>query len=362
MSLVIDGKDFNELESERYWSFPSSYSQERKKQEIKNFIFSDNYLGSRKVDGAYYRFIKDLDGEIYLQGRNRGVKGDFLNKVEWVPHLNPFFNQLPKGTCLLGEIYTPENPISPNVTKIMGCLVDKAISRQSKHKLHYYIFDIWAFGGISFLKKEAAERFRALRDLPENPYIEVATYSKGKVLWDQLGSILESGGEGIVITLENSLPGPGARTARKTLKIKKEFSENLDCVIIGANAPTVEYGGNSPETWNYWLNQRTGEKKEGKFYRDAFDGAPLTAITKAFFHGWAGSLQLGLYKDGKMIQIGSLSGVTEEILENWRDYLHQVVEVNVMEILPTGGLRHPRFVKFRPDKNPKDCRWEQYFE
>ena len=141
---LIDGIDFQELESEKYWSFPKSYKKDSK-AETRNMIFSGDYLGTRKMDGAYYRFVKDMDGNMVLQGRSRSVSGEFLNKIDWIPHLHNFFNSLPNGTCLLGELYFPTHEGSSEVTKIIGCKTPKAIERQANDKLHYYIFDVWAF-------------------------------------------------------------------------------------------------------------------------------------------------------------------------------------------------------------------------
>lgn len=59
MSMMIDGIDFQELEAEKYWSFAKSFKGDPK-EETRNMIFSGNYIGARKMDGAYYRFIKDI--------------------------------------------------------------------------------------------------------------------------------------------------------------------------------------------------------------------------------------------------------------------------------------------------------------
>ena len=78
----------------------------------------------------------------------------------------------------------------------------------------------------------------------------------------------------------------------------------------------------------------------------------------------AGSLKIGLYKDGTLIHFGDLSGITEEILTNWKDYVGKVIEVGGMEFNKdsTGtvtAIRHPKFLGFRDDKNPEDCTWDQ---
>ena len=363
-NFIIDGVDFSQIESEKYWSFPKSYKG-NPKEEIKNMIFSGNYIGSRKIDGAYYRFIKSTTGEMRLQGRNKSVSGDFLDKIRHVPHLLPFFNSLPNGTCLLGELYFPDNEGSRNVTTIMGCKEEKAIQRQENGpKLHYYIFDVWAYNGKSMLSSIMEERVEQLNKFSMNyisDFVEYGKYYTGSQLWEQLQEILANGGEGVVITKANSSPAPGKRTARKTLKIKKELTENLDVFVIGANPPTKEYTGKNIETWTYWINLKNGEKVNEKKYEDYKMGLPYEPITKSFFYGFAGSLRLGVYRKGKSVEIGSVAGLSEDILSNWKDHVGKVMEISAMEVLPTMGLRHPKFIQFRPDLKKEDCTWEKIY-
>lgn len=199
----IDNVDFHNLENQKYWSFPASYNTERKKTETQQMIFGNEYIGARKMDGAFYKFIKDNNGNMELLGRSKSVKGDYLDKIKWVPQLKVFFDSLPNGTCLLGEIYFPNNEGSHNVTTIMGCLESRAIDRQEKgEKLHYYVFDILAFNGVSLYKKDILYRLNFLKQLKDyqTNYIEIANYMEGKELWDNLQTILANGGEGIVIT------------------------------------------------------------------------------------------------------------------------------------------------------------------
>ena len=355
-----------ELEAEKYWSFPSSYTIERKKSETQSMVFSNDYIGSKKMDGYYYRFIKDLDGNIYLQSRNRGVSGQFSEKIGHLPHLSDFFGALPNGTVLLGEVYMRDG-ISKNVTTIMGCLEAEAIRRQEQDpskKLYYYIFDIWYYDGNSLLKSTAEDRFSLIEKLSKlhtHPYVEWAEFYRGKELWQHYQKILADGGEGIVMVKANSTPNPGKRTARKTLKLKKELQETLDVIVIGANPPTRLYTGKDPYSWQYWLDVKTSERLYGNHGFDYMkNNRPLEPITKGYFHGWAGSLKLGVYKDDKIVQVGSLSGVPDEVLENWRSYVGRVMEVTAMEVFEdTGGIRHPRFVKWRDDLVDKDCTWEK---
>ena len=366
---MINDVDFKELESEKYWSFPKSYKKDAR-LETKNMIFSGDYIGSRKMDGAYYRFIKEEDGTMILQGRSRSVNGNFLNKIGHVPQLQSFFDKRPNGTCLLGELYFPENEGSSNVTTIMGCLEKRARERQEKgNKLHYYIFDIWAWDGRSYLSKPAVDRFNDLEELSHiytDEYIEWAEYFSGKELWEKLQEILANGGEGIVMTRKETSPEPGKRSARKTLKIKKELEETIDCIFTGRfTSPTKLYSGKEIEKWQYWESIIDGEKLEGDYYLDYIKGKPIEPVTKPYFYGWAGSLEIGLVKGDKVIPIGYLSGLTDDIKSRPLDFKGKVIEISCMEITQNQnggfGLRHAKLVKFRPDLNITDCNWEKVF-
>lgn len=367
----IDNIDFHELPAEKFWSFPKSYKKDIK-EETRNMIFSGDYIGSRKMDGAYYRFIKDMDGNMVLQGRSRGVSGNFLDKYDWVPQLHPFFESLPNGTCLLGEIYFPNNEGSSNVTKIMGCLMQKARERQEKgDKLHYYIFDVWAFNGESFLEKKIEDRINTLIDIEAeyvSEYVEVAAYFEGNELWEQLQLILENGGEGVVITKKGTIPEPGKRKARKSLKIKKEISNTIDCFFTGKGTePTKEYTGKELETWPYYINTITGERLEIKeHYREYMTGSPIIPVTKPYYYGWAGSLEIGVVKGDKVVPIGLLSGLSDDLKSRPAAQKGKTIEVSCMELQyhddgRQPGLRHAKFIQFRPDKDWKECKWEDVF-
>lgn len=355
-------ENFHNVEVQRYWSFPSSFKGDKAK-ETKNMIFSGDYVGSRKMDGAFYKFWKDEEGKMELIGRSKSVSGDYINKIGHVLHLHEFFNSLPNGTCLLGEIYFPENEGSSNVTTIMGCLEQKARDRQEKGmKLHYYVFDVLAWDGKSLLKETIQTRISYLDKIDFMPYTIKAVYYEGEELWEELQSILSNGGEGIVITKKGTCYQPGKRPARQTLKVKKELQETIDVVVLGANAPTRIYTGKEIESWRLWENLQTNEKIEGLFYKEYSDGAPIEPVTKNYWHNWAGSLIIGVRKDDKLIPIGSLSGMTEEVLENWQKYKGAVAEITAMEVLSTGGLRHPKFVSWRPDLRASDTDWYRIFK
>ena len=366
MKNYIDNVDFHNLDVQKYWAPPASWSPEKKKNETYNAIFSGDYTGARKMDGAFYKFIKDEDGEMELIGRSKSVSGDYLNKIEWVPQFQNFFNALPNGTCLLGEVYFPEKEGSNHVTTIMGCLKEKGIARQKDNKLHYYVFDVLAWEGKSLYKEPIENRVSTLKKLNKFysfPFIDYAIYFEGRDLWTQLQNILANGGEGIVITKKGTCYQPGKRPARQTFKVKKELQETIDVVVIGANKPTRIYTGKEIENWKLWENIRTGEKLEGALYKDYSNGLPIEPVTKTYWNGWAGSLNIGIRKDNKVVPVGSLSGLTEEVLSNWKDYIGKIAEITGMEIMNTDnkGIRHPKFVRWRADLTVEDTDWYRVF-
>lgn len=369
MKGYIDGYNFDELEVQKYWAPPSTWTDEKKKTEVRNRIFSGEWLGAQKRDGALYVFLKDEDGNITLRGRNKGVSGEYIDKWDHLPQLHKWGDMLPNGCCFLGEVYKPGNEGSKVTTTIMGCLTDKAIARQQNEedKMHYYIFDVLAYRGKSLLQEKAQERFKLLKDLKYNNmscYTEFAEYKTGEKLWEMLQQLLADGYEGIVITHEDALYEPGKRPSKTTMKVKQELKQTIDCVIIGANPPTKIYSGKSIDTWTYWVNEITEERLELKsHYKEYAEGAPIVPVTKNYYFKWPGSFKIGLIdEEGMMRRYGDLSGITEEMLSNWRDYLNVVVEVGGMMIdSESKAIRHPKLIRVREDKDPYDCTTDQLF-
>ena len=379
----IDGYDFGEMECQRYWAPPASWTDQKKKDNAHSRIYSGDWLGSQKFDGYFAKLVKDEDGNIILYSRSRGVNGKFADKHEWVPHLMPFFNALPLGTCLLGELYFPSAPGSRNVTTIMGCLKEKAIDRQEKgEKLHFYIFDCLAWEGTSLLNTCAHERFFLVSGLTSDyvsDYVSFAQYKTGKELWIMLQEILARGDEGIVITHQDAKYEPGKRPSKTTLKIKKELKQTIDCFFTGIGAaPTHEYTGKEIETWQFWENLRTGEKMQGDYYNDYHLGAGIIPVTKAYFYGWYGSLQIAvlrdkvgskckingvIYEDKEVFPIGWLSGLPDEMKAAPDKFAFIPIEVNAMEFcMINKTLRHGKMVGWRKDLQLTDCSLEKIDE
>lgn len=363
---IIDGIDFGELEAMKYYSPPSTWNDEKKKENVREKIFSDNWLGAEKKDGYFTKIVKDDDGNILLYSRSRNNNGKYVNKKNWVPQLNSFFEEMPLGTCFLGELYFPNKPGSKNVTTIMQCLENKAIERQEKgDKLYFYVFDVLAINKKSLLNTCASKRFEIVetsKQLYSNKYVQFAKYFRGQELWYTLQEILSRGDEGIVIMHQNALYEPGKRPSKTTLKVKQELKDTIDCFFTGkASAPTELYTGKEIETWEYWQSLVTGQFIRDKLFREYMNGGTIRPVTKSYFNHFAGSLEIGVYKDGAIYPIGWLSNLPEEIKANPKAYAMRPIEVTAMSIDLSNGfsLRHGKMVGWRDDINPEDCTYDK---
>ena len=379
MRNFIDGIDFVELEPMKYWAPTSSTSDEAKRRMVREAVFSGDYIGSLKRDGYYERIVKDEDGNCFMIARSRNVKGEVVDKLEWVPQIHNWLETLPNGTCFLCEVYFPDNEGSKTVTSCLGCLKEKAIARQKSAPLHLYVFDCIAWDGKSLMKEKFEKRVeyvsRAAANYPDI-FVEYAVYYEGAELWSKLQEYLAQGNEGMVIMRKDAIVYTKRTPARVSIKVKKEIKQTIDCFFTGmVMAPSKEYTGKELDSWQYWEDINTSEKKQGDFYKAYSEGATIIPVTKSHFYGWAGSLQIGVlrhkegahcviggkrYEDTAIYPLGWLSGLTEEVRANPQKYAFKPIEVTAMEFDNiTKALRHGKLLNFREDLTLDDCIFEK---
>lgn len=361
----INGYDFYNMSAEKYWAPTKNMNIQ---ELVRNAVFSGDYIGSRKVDGHWYMIIKDEDGNLIFRGRTESVNGGYHNKINHVPHLREEFEKLPNGTVYLGELYFASKEGSRNVTTIMGCLEKKAIERQEKgEKLSFYVFDCLAYDGDNLMGQGLKLRSRMLHIFSNSDYIKVANYINGERLLEYISYCRAQGWEGVVLQRADGIYEPGKRPARKSIKVKKELDNEIDCFLTGNYKPsTWEYTGKEIENWTYWWDDKKQQKLEGKHYLAYLDGLPIFPITKGAFYGWAGAVEIGVVKDEEIIPIGWISNVTEEIktqiVQENSPLVHKVCKVSAMLIEhDTHALRHARIMEWRDDISWKDCTYEKVF-
>lgn len=371
--ICINGYNYTTMDAMKYWSFPSSYDPKRRREETYAYIMGGNYIAAQKRDGIWAMIIRDLNGEFHLRARSKNVNGGYADKAEWIPHITKELDFLPNGTVLLGEIYKPGDEGSRKTTAIINCLLEKSLERQKKTPLTFYCFDCIAYKNKNIMNEPIVHRINTINEFIKPKvltaqYIEIAEYYEGQKLWDELGKILSSGGEGIVLYRKDAPYSPGKRTARMTVKVKKEIANTIDAFLDGGYKPaTKNYTGKTDlYEWPYWVNDKTGEKVDKCMATAAARGEAWIPITRLYYMGAAGSLSFSVMKDGKPVHIGYISGVPDEmkleIVNNPEKWINKVFELTCMEIECIDGMysmRHGKVLGERTDKLPEDCEWSQ---
>lgn len=384
-----------EFEPEKYWSFPSSYSQQKREDEIEKMI-SFGYYYQLKTDGNYSAFIVDFDNEkrLITRGISKGTGeyGRVEDKVFFFESLAAAFD---KPTRIMGEIYYDKG-IDKHVGSVLRCKEQKAKSIQDKEyykevskfsakdrrdiedneffnqKLKWRIFDVWYYDGESLMDTPWIERQKLIPEIVKrinNPLVSgVAHKLMDEEFYENLRRIFAAGGEGVVCYNPNGKPDPGARTAHKTCKVKQEITTDIDCFIIGTEPAKRDYTGKEYTSWEYWYDMKNSELLEGQYYTQYRLGDSIVPVSKGFFHGWPGAIYCGVYdKDGKIYNLCKVSGLTEEFkeeLKNNYDKWHLCpVTINGMSISRTKeeiSIRHPVLKSIRKeDINIKDCTLEK---
>ncbi len=296
---------------------------------------SKSITAEPKVDGS--RYLMHVGPEISrFTSRHISKKtGEFTEKTDNVPHLRDYFTNEGVSDILQGCVFDGEIvrggllSKSSSVTEIMGSSPEKAILLQQENSpVDYYVFDILydRDNDVRCLSYETRrkillDRLSGLADLKKHfDIIPTETQNKKQFYED----ILEQGGEGVI------LKDTQAPYAKNWAKVKR--SATYDVVIMGYEDPTE-------------ITKKSSGEESISHYAEK---------------GWIGSIIFGQYFQGKLIEFGRTSGIDEALREelsiNGEKYIGKVIEIGCQErILKTGKFRHPRFIQFRPDKNPQDC-------
>lgn len=344
---------------------------------LEDLATSDDYYATEKIDGSWYA-LNITENYKYLFGRTISRKNGLpVEKGANVPHILEAFKDFPKNTIIIGEIYTGDRTqTSKDTVSIMGSLPKRAIKLQEERgKLHFYIHDMILLNGKDLTEEKAIDRYLALSELYKTyhldkyDFIELAQIIETNNALEAAAEIIARGGEGVVLKKKDYPYEYNKRPAYSSVKIKK--ADTVDVVCMGFEDPTKEYNGK--ETSDYLMNIKTGEKiirgkrSELNILEDAMNNVEdFIEVTKPFYYGWKTAVKIGLYKDGELVSIGTVSsGLTdfyrEDFAKNPKKYIGHVIECECME-LKDGALRHPIFRRFREDKNAEDCKYEEIFK
>lgn len=296
---------------------------------------SPDWYAEEKYDGDR-RIAQFVGGQVRFTGRRISVKdGLYVEKTANIPQLSGQYRPALQGTVLDGEMVVPDGfqtdsgGKSKYVTSIMGSLPAEAIAKQKERGwLVYRVFDILWYKGEDVRAKPYTERralmLKAVAEWGCLYALPATATNKNKAAF--LKGVYDNGGEGIILKHRASIYGE----KKRWVKVKGEIT--LDCVIMGYDAPEKE-----------------SEKVDGS-----------VSVTKFHANGWIGAIQFGQYKDGKLTQMGTASGMDEATRiklsgKGGAKYVGQVITIVCNGREPTGACRHPRFKGFRDDKQAADC-------
>jgi len=346
------------------------YYATSKKEELTAALDSDNYCLQFKLDGSGYILAVDADGIPHLNNGKISKKTNTLvDKIENVPHLKQWaLDNMPPESQICIEInyhydWTGATPVynareeSRYVNSLMLALPAKAIARQKQTEWAAAgIFDCLFWAGEEVYKMDFADRWSFCEDLIGDQIAPVATVYEDKAA--AISNWLALGNEGGVLKMLRSegkvdasyhvreIGSTAARPRHTTYKIKE--IDTTDVVITRVIMPTPEYTGKDPENHPY-------KDDEGN------------PINRLYALGIANSFGIGVYKDGVLIEIGTVaSGMNDELrkemADNPDDYIGAVVELVCMSKDNNAGtLRHPRLLHLRDDKAAEECTYEVTF-
>lgn len=230
------------------------------------------------------------------------------------------------------------------------------------------------------------ETFNYYEDLPEG---DVNTMSQ-KAYYEY---IVLCGGEGVILKKKDGKYFE--KRGREYQKIKKFITREV--IIMGYSEPTKEYTGKFPnDRWGYWIDLNDNRQNADIMSQTSakeLRNRGLVPVTHFWFHQQIGTVQFGVYatqedvdslpakckndiidmgsintKKGLpryIVRVGECAGfddaTRDEISSNKDRFIHRVIEVKANEVFTdTGRLRHPRFMRFRDDKNESECNWKEH--
>lgn len=311
---------------------------------MEEILASPDYVAEEKIDGCHY-----------LCYGGRFLSTDNVEKTENYPHLRDFFFQLGMPNIILdGEINYP-GKTSQYCTRVTGSTADVAtIFQNNNGAIHYTMWDIlrtpkgtWLINTPYIKRREILEQFynTFIMGTGMEQYIHLTTMTRTNKK-EFFEDIIDSGREGCVLKNVGSLYIMGKKPMWQWMKLKQK--DTADLFVIGFKDPAIIYTGKQVESWNYW--------------RD-IDGE-LTPVTKDYYMGWIGALELGAYVNGKLTQICTCAGLAEDlkadISAHQDKYLGRVCKISFMEKTEANYPRHPRFEMFHESKTASECTWILY--
>lgn len=321
--------------------FPMN-AQRPNERKLREIMGNEQYVAEIKWNG-YRQVFKE--GE--LLSRSVGVDGKQKAKTEWVPHITQELIAL-GDYWFDGELLLYPGGTSHDVTRIMQSSRELAIEKQQDlGMLTYMLFDVLHTPTLGYIADKPFEYRRKVleqtydRYLKGHPWIRLSVVYQHDRIQETIDRSKALGLEGVMLKRLSGLWVPGtattdSRPANNWYKIKHEI-DGEDCIITGFVPPEMYYRGEG-----------------GK--------ADTNRTTKYYNLGWIGGVRIGQYQRGVLVDVGSFSGISDELRrdmsEHPKKYLNRVVTVKAFGRNASGHFTSPVFQGFRDDKKPTECVWQ----
>lgn len=394
--------DYLNDESLRYCVPMTAHALEEETEQDE-LLNNENYIVEEKFDGTRATLHFMSYGCRVFSRRISKKTNWFAENTDSLPQMRDLVIPELAGTVIDGEMFIPDRPFK-DVSATLNCKWDKAIERQKElGDIVLHTFDILYYRGICIERLSLRRRKKFLRKVMNvlNKYkvkciVEVKYFKCGEPIhllheepydtWEQMlpnareyyNHIVHHGGEGVI--LKNlSMPYEYKRS-KAFLKIKKFYTR--ECILTGFTPPTKYYDGKFPDDrWEYWEDENGRNKHLPSTSAKYLIEHGYKPLTKFYYNNWVGNMQFGVIitpeeieklpknksfdfdylviDDEKktILNVGECSGFDDSmraILNE--DAIGMVIEVKCNEIFKdTGKLRHPRFLRFRQDKDPEEC-------
>ena len=285
---------------------------------IRDMINSKYHILERKYDGTA-AMIDIKDGCLTIWGRGLLKDGSQQNYTDKFPELRDEINKSFTIDCkILGEIVVLDEDGNESLTKLQSRMNRESDikSYAEKYPASFIIFDIKHLGEHDLSEYRFYERRRILNDYLPNSYMFILIQQwltkRDKIFI--LDELKNKKFEGVVAKFINGKWG------KSQYKYKPRLSQDV-----------------------FW---------EGEFIPG-----------KGKNEGLVGSLICYQYINGAKMQVAKVGGgmhmelrrqLIRMVSEVSKDN-PQVIEVQTHELLKSGKLRYPQFMKFRTDKAPEQC-------
>src|SRR6266550_369361 len=287
-------------------------------ENLDDYVENPAWVAEEKYDGTrYLAYVRGDDVRIISR---RGV-----DKTDRLPQLYAQFiglartdSRIARGAIFDGEVIADGGFLQ--TMSLVGSLGSRGIHKTVGYK--YMVFDILMIDGMSIGHNPMIKRRQLLQKLLTPPTLNIMITPQFPMSYAGLDEIWGRGGEGVMIKNLHAQYEPGKRS-RWWLKVKAV--ETADGAIMGFN----------PE--------------EGK-YSDTIGSIQIGQ--------WVNPTDAPEHDLYELTHVTNISGMTDEMRYSLGPQdIGKVVEF-AYQLKTKDSYRHPRFKRFRPDKDPKECVWD----